>query len=627
MATDDGVTPMASEPLARRAFELEAEWALWGQAAPQAARSVLEHGGGAFTEQDFASIIARYMTGSPDRLPQYTVGWVPGEDGAPAFVVVVIHEQAAPASAQQGGRSRYEGLASEVVRLFCMRYADLAEHGVSYAELIDAVQQQDLPPRAAAFSGPAGPVAPVPSATTGPVTIRFPALPHLYPLPHPVADFADELATRVAALLLIPAQVCILGAYDVSAADRLAFIDAVMSLLPYGLRASMSASTWASPTAQDIKLRLFFANAQRDDDKTRHVWWVQPDPAEFPDPDGEAARLYFDWLRLAGPATRSLLAGHTAPVRFKDEDIRKMVAALPRDLTAADILEDLAASLSDGDPGSARAELQRLEGHLDGPLSPADRAAYHRQITDLALLNDHQGLPDSTKTRLYRVLLGLAFPLPLSYESYCAIEDASGGPPHKTLRLAMLRFNFATFLPWLLTAKAEADLTDEALAKRLAKQDVRATVPVKALQRDIAHIRPPHRAAMYDFAVLYLRTQAKEARTELVKRGYLADTLEIVFPADRSAQKIRLEDTLRFIYGDRLDRGTIRELFHDQELRPTEAFEAAVTSLASSQNAAQFVAAQAAYARLRYRADGDEPQKARRSRWRPRRDSHENPPR
>jgi hypothetical protein len=610
--------------MARQAFELTAEWALWGRRIPEAADDVLESSGGTFTPSDFKSIIARYTTGMPDRLPRYSVGWVPGEDRAPAFVAVAIHEQIPHDSVPQGGRDGYEGIGGDsVVRLFCVRYADLAEHVVSYAELLDAVQQQELPPQAA-FPGPVGPVAPVPPATAGPVTIRFPSRPLL----RPVAGFAPELAKRVAALLLIPAQVCILGAYEVTAADRLAFIDSVMSLLPYGLRASMSASTWASSTAQDLKLRLFFANARRDDGKTWHVRWGQPDPAEFPDREGEAARLYFDWLRLSWPSARSLLASQTAPARFINADIRQIVAALPRDLTVADTLEDLAASVNDGDTRSARAELQRLEDYLDDPIDPADRDTYRRKIADLGLFKDHQELPDSTEALVYRVLLRLAFEMPLTYDSYCVIEDAIGGPPHEILRSALLKFNFATFLPWLLSARAGASLTDEALAGKLAKQDVQATAPLNALQEGIEDIRPAHRAAMYDFAVLYLRTQAEDARTELVKRGYLADTLEAAFPADRRAQITRLVDTLGFIHGTPLDRGKIRQLFHDTELRPTAAFEAAVARLASSlPNAAKFVAEQAAYARLRYRTDGEESQRARRPRWRLRLRQHrENPP-
>ena len=49
---------------------------------------------------------------------------------------------------------------------------------------------------------------------------------------------------------------CVLGGESVTPEVRLRFIDQVMSLLAYGQRATFSGSTWASPTAQELKLRL-----------------------------------------------------------------------------------------------------------------------------------------------------------------------------------------------------------------------------------------------------------------------------------------------------------------------------------------------------------------------------------
>jgi hypothetical protein len=90
-----------------------------------------------------------------------------------------------------------------------------------------------------------------------------------------------------------------------------------------------------------------------------------------------------------------------------------------------------------------------------------------------------------------------------------------------------------------------------------------------------------------------------------VRRGFLADTLEVVVTGDRQAQRIRLDDTVQFVYGGPLGRGQIRDLFADPELRPTAAFEAALARLASSPKVGQFIVKQAAYAQLRYARDGD----------------------
>ena len=54
----------------------------------------------------------------------------------------------------------------------------------------------------------------------------------------------DDLAVRVAPLLLTGLPVCVLGAEGTSMLERLQFIDAVMELLPYGFRSRMTAATW-----------------------------------------------------------------------------------------------------------------------------------------------------------------------------------------------------------------------------------------------------------------------------------------------------------------------------------------------------------------------------------------------
>jgi hypothetical protein len=147
----------------------------------------------------------------------------------------------------------------------------------------------------------------------------------------------------------------------------------------------------------------------------------------------------------------------------------------------------------------------------------------------------------------------------------------------------------------------------------LAERSVPADAPLGELERGVERLRPAHRALAYDFAVQYLLTYTRDVRAELEQRGYFATVLEALFPRDRQAQQIRLENVLKLAYGDSLSQGQIRDLFTDSQLRPTAAFENAVVSLASSPRAGEFVARQAAYARLRYRDRGDEPQPGRRT--------------
>lgn len=93
---------------------------------------------------------------------------------------------------------------------------------------------------------------------------------------------------------------------------------------------------------------------------------------------------------------------------------------------------------------------------------------------------------------------------------------------------------------------------------------------------------------------------------ELRRRGYLAHLLADVFSGDALAQRSRLAETLRLVYGGPLGRSQIRDLFHHLDAPPTAALEAAVTRLASRPNAGPFIADQAALARRRLASKGSE---------------------
>lgn len=575
----------------RQDAELTAEWALWGRDADDRASRVLASSTGDLTAWDFTGAVERYASGAHDRLPQYTVFWVPDAAGTPRFVGIAIHEHAS--YAKHDDRSHYDASGREIVhsRLFCVRYADLAEHRVTFGGLLSAVQHQ-LPSKDQA----------------APVALRIPPEreQRLPSSPGHAVGAAPELAEMVAALLLTTRQVCVVGAEEVPAADRLAFVDQVLSLLPYGLRATLSAATWASPTARDLKLRLFFAGAQRDDgDGTYHVRWDQQGGDADPVSDNDAARRYLDWLHGAGAQARFLLTEQTAPLRFTRADISAMVSALPHDLRVTNVLQDLADSLDECDLPAAMNEIKRLGRNRVGSVRAADREHYRSLILRHGLLGNHPALRPRDRAAVYRTLLRLAFELPISYDSYCAIEDAIGGPPRGTLRLVLREFTFASYVPWLLAAKADSRVSDEELITTMEERSVPAAAPLDQFQRELAGIRPAHRAVACDFALLYLCSQAESPKNELIRRGYLAETFKAAFPDDLDAQRARLEDALSFVHGESLSRGQIRDLFSEPGVRATAAFEAAVGRLASSPKAERLIAEQAAEARTRTTANGD----------------------
>jgi hypothetical protein len=580
-----------------RTVELTAQWAVWGVDADDSTYRVLASSSGELTAWDFENLEGRYGIGTPDQLPQYTVFWVPDAEGGACYVGIAIREYASYSS--HDVRARYDVSGREIVysRLFCVRYLDLAKEGVSFAELLGAAEQ--LPPGGEAGSAP----------------LRVRQVRPSVPLREPPDAATPGLAEVVAALLLTGRPVCVLGADEVPVAERLAFIDQTLSLLPYGLRATVSAATWASPTARDLKLRLFFTSARRDDGSgVHHVHWDQHGWGTETAPDSETVQEYLRWLHRVGPNAVQLLAEQTAPVKFSVSDLAAMVTKLPRNVQVANILRDLASSLREGDSSGAVTELNRLRPYTSGRMSVADREHYRSQVMHYGLLGQHQGLrPGESRDSLYRTVLKLAFESPLRYEDYCAIVDAAGGPQRGKLRSVLLDFGFTTYVPRLLASAAEPRFDNAELMTALEAEDMPPGGPLNEFERDLPAIRQEHRAPACDFAVRYLCTYGADPEAELTRRGYLAGLLAEAFPDDPYAQQVRLRYTLQFVHGQALSRGQIRELFTEPGIRPTPAFEAAVAQLAASPAAELLIAEQAAEARIRQEvrdrvpADGGRP--------------------
>ena len=148
-----------------------AEWALWGKEGNESAYRVLRSSEGTFSLDDFHAIITRYAPGVKETLPQYTVCWIPAGkgdqrprvsgaaakrgrttgagdgQGYQGYLAVGIHELAErrPPPGRVVRARTAGGREIEYVRLFCVRYAGLAEFGVRYADLVGAMRDQQLP--------------------------------------------------------------------------------------------------------------------------------------------------------------------------------------------------------------------------------------------------------------------------------------------------------------------------------------------------------------------------------------------------------------------------------------------------------------------------------------------------
>jgi hypothetical protein len=224
---------------------LRAGWALWGK--PPGGRqdySVLGCSPGPFSRAEFEAIITRFAVGSPDvtatgaaALPWVTVSWV-GVDNAPHLgISVTDHTGQVDGFGRPTTRKAY----------FCVPYEQLARTPVSYCDLYDAIARQ-----AEALRPVDGPM----------IDLTVPGLSS-----DRLADAvrrAGEQTVTAAAALLLSGPVNVVQAEGTSLRDRLEFIDAVASLLPYGYRVRFSGATW-SDTGTKHRVRLVFAARPRDD--------------------------------------------------------------------------------------------------------------------------------------------------------------------------------------------------------------------------------------------------------------------------------------------------------------------------------------------------------------------------
>lgn len=525
---------------------LTTEWALWGKDEQRTNLHVMRHSKGALSGDDFAEIFNRYATGVKEGLPQYTACWIPANGPQhPAYLAVGIHELADPGL--DDGRTPYVGGRQvEYIRLFCFRYDDVARLGLSYTDLLASVRREPLR---------ASQVEPlqVKLATAGDAP----------------AATGRGLAAAVATLLLTRQPVCVLDADGVDADSRLAFIDEVMSLLPFGLRATLSASTWASPTARDLKLRLFFSTARRNSGgRTCYVSWAHPEQA--PSWQSANADLYSEWLRQASAPAIADLARMAGPVRFTEAEIGQLVPSLPRNKSLAETLADLHDSLQAHDQRGVSVALTPLKLNRKRPVEAADRVVYKSLAEQYQLFADFPWLHHSTQASLYRTLLGLAFGDQVSYDSYCRIERAAGGKIGARLQKVLLSSRFPV-LPFVLAANAAPGYSAEKVMADLAHAGFRPENVLDKLEQQVDLTASHHLLTLDDFAVRYLMAYNEDPQRELKARGYLSGFFARAYPAhDRAYTDLhqrKLVGVLQQVYGEgQLTPRQVSEIFAQPRL-------------------------------------------------------------
>jgi hypothetical protein len=281
---------------------VDVQWALYGKDAGASGDRVLACSAGDLAMVNFADAISRFQLGALHRLPQVSVSYAQPVKPGSGYLALAIHK---PADDGQVALDE-DGRPVTYTNYFCLPYGPLAAGGVTYQAVHEAVRDLRLP----AANG-----------ATLRVTIAA------RPWPPPVID---PLALRVAALLLTGRSVCVLRAQHVPVAGRLGFIDTVMSLLPYGFRAKMTAATWTRATYRDHRFRLFFSDAPRGSERRDHVVsWDHPETAVITPQDG-VAHEYLTWLEetLIEPMAR--LNRLTEARGFGDAPVRNAVSLVTK---------------------------------------------------------------------------------------------------------------------------------------------------------------------------------------------------------------------------------------------------------------------------------------------------------
>ncbi|MDN3351447.1 hypothetical protein [Actinomadura sp. DC4] len=392
---------------------ITAEWALWAK-PPGGLEdyAVLDNSTGMFDRDLFAEIISHFGSGSPETFPQVTISWV--REGHHAHLGLAIQDLS-------GQVDRWRRQIAET-RYFCVPYRQLCESAVTYGALYDAFHPRRLP-------------------SDGILSLSVP------PLNAPdLAGRVDGRAMRAAALLLTGKNVCVVQGESLSLPERLRFLDTVAALLPYGLRAKFSASTWTS-SATAHRIRLSFSRHARDDAGV--VSWTEPSSAPW---DGIAARYYS--LLDGHPDKAELIAGlarDTEPLSFKE--MRDCLHALdlldnlcgargtrrppalepprPTELpTPEELLSAIADRLDRPRPASDLPEFVHELGEIAERLEPEERARSLGVIRKRNLYRERPELDPQLRSQLQDAVLRTGYGPLLTPEVIDEIlRDAGGMTP------------------------------------------------------------------------------------------------------------------------------------------------------------------------------------------------------
>jgi hypothetical protein len=282
----------------------EVGWAIWSkQAGTRDDYSVLSCSD-TFPKTGFAKIISRFTPGTPDTragqgagaLPWVTLSWV-GTDDALRLGLAIT---------DLGDQPQVDGVGRPIsrTRYFCVPYDQVKGEALSYTAMYHAFDQVKRFPDGGQ-----------------PLSLAIPRVTTADVLASVIEDSKiDERVIGATAALLLDGNVSVVQADGSTVEERLAFLDAVSSLLPYGYRTKFTGGTWADSGVRH-RLRLTFAARSKDDAAT--VSWRQGGDVS---PGDSAGRRYFEEFRLLtqdGIGGAPFSAVRVAEIMAKEADPQK----------------------------------------------------------------------------------------------------------------------------------------------------------------------------------------------------------------------------------------------------------------------------------------------------------------
>ena len=516
----------------------EAQWALLSQGASPGDDRILACSRGELSAQNFEEAIDRFSPGIPSELPQVTVSYLQDANRpGVSYLALAAYKRADELDGDGGQQPEDDDGGVRIIRYFCVPYQPLAQASASYQALYRALKPIRLPRQDGA---------PIRVAISGSSSVNPPV---------------DGLAVQSAALLLTGRPVCVLvGAEQTSADERLQFIDAVMTLLPYGLRFRMTAATWATSTNRDHRFRLFFSDAARPANPPDCVLhWGQHPEAVPPRAPGDEyfASEYRKWLDDKISQPTAALAQLTTPIGFGREQIRRMleemgVASPDRSLnysatghdlihpapippTQSDlspqewVLRDCAEHVRMADQRLIKSDITKLMTIAGASIDNGQRAHYREIIKETGLLQ-YGERPGRNAVKLYSQLLRVAFALPLSYAGYCQLEDCLRSlPPHPAVLQAVENAGTDVLMVKAIVYWSLRGVDPKKLTGWYASGEPRVDGLINLLA--VGQQRPHHARILCDVALDLLATSPTSCPTAMLQatlrqHGFLAHTLQ-----------------------------------------------------------------------------------------------------